>query len=121
MLMRKKFSAVLLQEKPDVMGMVKKVHAYIAYGEIDKPTLKELLLRRGRHPGDKLVNADEIDDNFINNLMMGKAKLKDKDIKPFFRLHSPRHGFKKSTLTLYPKGTLGNHGEKINELLKRML
>jgi ribosomal protein L30/L7E len=40
-------------------------------------------------------------------------------IKDFFRLHPPRGGIK--TKLHFPKGVLGNHKEKINELIERML
>ena len=40
-------------------------------------------------------------------------------INNFFRLHSPRGGIK--TKLHFPKGVLGNHKEKINELIERML
>ena len=40
-------------------------------------------------------------------------------IKNFFRLHPPRGGIK--TKLHFPKGVLGNHKEKINELVGRML
>jgi len=120
--LRQKFSATLLQENEITQGMLKKVHAYVAYGKIDKETLKELILKRGRLLGNKLIQIDAKNiDNFAESLIAGKARLQDMKLKPFFRLHPPRHGFKKSTLTLYPRGTLGNHNEKINELLRRML
>ena len=48
----------------------------------------------------------------------GKKNTKGK-LKPFFRLHPPRKGIKSKKH--YPKGVLGNHGKKINELLERML
>ena len=40
-------------------------------------------------------------------------------IKNFFRLHPPRGGIK--TKIHFPKGALGDHKEKINELIERML
>lgn len=41
------------------------------------------------------------------------------NIKNFFRLHPPRKGIKSKLH--FPKGVLGNHKEKINELVERML
>jgi large subunit ribosomal protein L30 len=40
-------------------------------------------------------------------------------INNFFRLHPPRGGIKSKVH--FPKGVLGNHKEKINELVERML
>ena len=56
----------------------------------------------------------------INNDMYKKLVEKRKNkIKNFFRLHPPRKGIKSKVH--YPKGALGNHKDKINELLERML
>jgi len=118
---RKKNSCVLLQEKPEIEGMIKKVGKYIAYGEINKETLKNLIIKRGRIPGDKPLNIDEKKlDRFVDDLLSNKSKLGDLNLKPFFRLHPPKGGFKKSTKLAYPKGVLGKN-EKINELIMRML
>lgn len=40
-------------------------------------------------------------------------------IKNFFRLHPPRKGI--NSKRHFPKGVLGDHGEKINDLVERML
>ena len=89
--LRRKNVCVIVEDKAEIMGMVKKVENYVAYGEIDEETLKLLKEKRG------------------------------KKNKPFFRLHPPRSGFKKSTKLLWPKGILGNQGKEINKLIKRML
>ena len=47
------------------------------------------------------------------------AEKRKTKIKNFFRLHPPRGGIK--TKLHFPKGALGNHKEKINELIERML
>jgi large subunit ribosomal protein L30 len=47
--------------------------------------------------------------------------LKDvRGIKPVFRLTPPAQGFK-STKLAYPEGDLGYRGDKINELIERMI
>jgi large subunit ribosomal protein L30 len=57
----------------------------------------------------------------INEEMYKKLSEKRKTpIKNFFRLHPPRGGIKSSKQG-FPKGVLGDHGKKINELLERML
>ena len=56
----------------------------------------------------------------INDPTYKKLQEKRKTkIKDFFRLHPPRGGIK--TKLHFPKGVLGNHREKINELIERML
>ncbi len=57
----------------------------------------------------------EISDEMYKKLVE-KRKTK---INNFFRLHPPRGGIKSKVH--FPKGVLGNHKEKINELVERML
>ncbi|UCD20867.1 MAG: 50S ribosomal protein L30 [archaeon] len=119
--LRKKFVCIILEETPENMGMIQKVENFVAYEKINESTLKELILKRGRFPGDKkLKGAGNKLDEFVKEFVANKKKLKDFGIKPFFRLHPPLRGFKKSIKLRYPKGILGKN-EKINELIKRML
>lgn len=56
----------------------------------------------------------------INESTLKKLKEKRKTkIENFFRLHPPRGGIK--TKLHFPKGVLGYHGNRINELVERML
>ena len=83
---------VILEETPQILGMVKKVQNHATYGIINEETLKKL-----------------------------KEKRSDKgEETKVFRLSPPVKGVK-STRLAYPKGDLGNRKEKINELLERMI
>ena len=119
--LRKKHVCVLLPEKPEAKGMLKKVKDYITYGEIDKGTLKQLIEKRGRLIGDKKV--EKLEDGFVDDLLAGKVKLQDAKIKPFFRLHPPRKGFGRGGIKrpIKEKGALGYRGKDINVLIKKML
>ena len=120
---------VLVPETPEYLGMLKKAKDFITWGRINKETLVKLLKKRLKMLGDRNVDEEslkEITDfenfeDFADALMKGKVKLKDfKKLKPIFRLNPPRHGYKAIRLP-YPKGDLGDRGEKINELIERML
>ena len=113
--LRKKFSCVILDDKPETRGMLKKVQNYISYGLIKEETLKKLLLKRAKPKIEK-----EKVDKFVKEFIEGKKQLKDLGIKPFFSLHPPRGGFKKKTKKLFPEGILGKN-EKINDFVVRML
>jgi len=52
----------------------------------------------------------------MHKKLVEKRKTK---IKNFFRLHPPRGGIK--TKLHFPKGVLGDHKDKINKLIERML
>ena len=94
--LRRKYVCVVL-EKPtrEQLGMVKKIKDFVAYGEIDADTYKELKEKRGKK---------------------SKGKL-----KPFFRLHPPRGGIESKKHFGVGKGVLGNNKDKINDLIRRML
>jgi len=62
------------------------------------------------------VAFGDIKDETLKKL---KEKRGKKDNPGFFRLHPPIGGIK--TKMHFPKGVLGNHGNKINELIERML
>ena len=92
---------VVLDKTPSVMGMVKKVEDLITWGEVDASTIKELTDKRGE-----------------------KTKKKGKEVlKPFFRLCPPRGGFERKGVKVPFKigGALGYRGNKIKDLIKRML
>lgn len=121
--LRKKHVCVLFPKKPEIVGMVNKVKDFVAYGEIDKETLKELIEKRGRLKGNENVKLDKLDKDFIDKLYENKVRLEDVGIKPFFRLHPPRKGFPRKGIKKAFKegGALGYWGKNINDLIRRML
>ena len=113
--LRKKYSCVVMNPNKEQEGMIKKVKDLVAFGEINKETFEKLLEKRGQLiDKKKKIDAKKV----IEELEKGK-KLTDLNLKPFFRLHPPRGGIKSKLH--FPKGVLGNHGSKINELVLRML
>ena len=94
--MRKKYACVVLKGTPEEMGMIEKLRDSVAYGEIKDDVYKELVKIRGR-------------------------KGQDGKLKPFFRLHPPRKGIESKKHFGVGKGVLGNNGDKINDLVLRML
>ncbi|MEM4336742.1 MAG: uL30 family ribosomal protein [Candidatus Woesearchaeota archaeon] len=90
--LKKKFSCVIVENTKTNLGMIKKVKDYVTYGEVNEETIK--LLNEKRSKG-----------------------------KKFFSLHPPIKGFeRKGTKKSFKEGgALGYRGEKINELIKRML
>lgn len=94
--LRRKFCCVILEQTKENLGMLNKVKDFVAFGEINEKTQKELVEKRGKKAN-------------------GKLKL-------FFRLHPPRGGIdSKMHFGETQKGVLGDNREKINELIRRML
>ena len=121
---------VLVDDNPSYKGMVQKVKDYITWGEIDKETLAALIRKRGRLIGNKPITDEYVKeklgmtiDEFAEKVVNGEMKLTDlPNIKPVFRLHPPRGGLKGSKKRSFREGgALGYRGERINELIERML
>jgi len=108
LLLRRKYSCVVVKEDEVLNGMLYKVKDFVAYGKIDEETLKLLIEKRGQKI-DKKKGVGELKD----------LDFKGANLKPFFRLHPARGGIESKQH--FPKGVLGNHKEKINELIRRML
>jgi large subunit ribosomal protein L30 len=113
--LRRKYSCVVLKENEVVKGMLKKIRSFVAYGEIDKETLEELIKARGQ-PLDK---KSKLDSKKIAEKIISQGNMNDLEIKPFFRLHPARGGI--VSKQHFPKGVLGDHKKDINNLIRRML
>ena len=127
--LRRKFNAVLLAKKPEVIGMLEKVKSYATWGEINQNVLALLLEYRGRLKGDKKLSADYLKkygvksfEELAEKLVEGKIRLKAlNDLRPF-RLRPPKGGFECTIKRLYGnKGEAGYRGEEINNLLLKMI
>ncbi len=129
--LNRKYSAVLYPKSEAIDGMLNVVKDWVTWGEIDKGTLKELILTRGRLPGNRKISEEAIKelfgltvDEFIDKLIEGNIhwhKLENK-VKPVFRLHPPKGGFKGSSKKPYKsKGELGYRDGGINALLRKMI
>ncbi|MBP1911892.1 50S ribosomal protein L30 [Thermococcus stetteri] len=121
---------VIVDDTPSYKGMIQKVKDYITWGEIDKDTLAKLLRKRGRLIGNRPITDEYVKEKlgmsieeFAEKVVNGEMKLRDlPNIKPVFRLHPPRGGLKGSKKRSFKEGgALGYRGEKINELIERML
>jgi large subunit ribosomal protein L30 len=114
---RKKYACVIVKEKPEIIGMIKKIRDYAAYGDINKETFTELIKKRGKaiDKSKKIDFSKAMEEFFEKN----SKKLEELNVKPFFSLHPPRGGIKSKVH--FPKGVLGDNKEKINDLIKRML
>ncbi|WP_297499188.1 50S ribosomal protein L30 [Thermococcus sp.] len=121
---------VVVDDSPSYRGMIQKVKDYITWGEIDKETLAEVIRKRGRLIGNRPVTEEYVKeklgmgiDEFAEKVINGEMRLRDlPNLKPVFRLHPPRGGLRGSKKRSFKEGgALGYRGEKINELIERML
>lgn len=123
--------AILLDDRKSYKGMLQKAKDYITWGQIDKETLFRLIKERGRLMGNLPLTDEHIKkytkynsikefSDAIFNLETEIVKLPY--LKPIFRLHPPKKGYKFSKKRAYKaRGELGNRGIEINPLLTRMI
>jgi large subunit ribosomal protein L30 len=133
--LRQKYAAAIYHSSlPGIEEMLRKVQDWATWGEIDREPLIQLLYKRGRIVGDKPLTDQWVAEKLglyggipelADKLLSGELhyhKLKEKGIKPFFRLHPPRGGFKKTIKRHYTNsGELGYRGSAINDLILKML
>ena len=127
--LRRKHTCAILPNDKEVIGMLNKVQHFITWGDINEDTLIELLKKRGRIVGNKRLTDEYLRDKLnkdisglAKELIEGKIKLKDiPGVKPFFRLKPPTKGFKDLKKPFSMGGDFGYRGDKINDLLKRMI
>ena len=127
--LKKKYSATLLDDRPEYLGMLQKVKDFVTWGEPSIETINLLLEKRGKVTGDSPVNSETVKAlgyKNINELASAIHSVeaefhKLENIKPFFRLHPPKKGFKRSVKRSYRNtGELGYREETINYLARRM-
>jgi len=123
---------VIVDNRKEYMGMIKKVNDYVTWGEICPKIFEKLLENRGRLNGNKPLTEEYLKKNtkyksiekFVDDFVKFKAELKDiPGLKPIFRLAPPRKGYDRKGIK-HPYsigGALGYRGERINELLERMI
>ena len=107
---------VVLDNTPDVKGMVMKVKDYVTWGEISEETYNELLNKRSQ-----AFTSREGDSKGL--IKYNYSDMAGKKIKKCFRLSPPRKGYEKKGIkkSFRQGGALGYRGDKINNLIKRML
>lgn len=122
--------AVLIDNRPAFLGMIKTAQNFVTWGEASKETVNMLISKRGRLAGNKKLTDEYLQKNgyksleelteAVVNCSLDYWKLPN--IQPVFKLHPPTKGFKGKMKKSYGVGgELGYRGKKINELVKRML
>lgn len=123
-----KNNCVILPDDEKQTGMLNAAKDYIAYGEVDRDTVKELLEKRGSYSGDRLADSvDELGydslDELVDALEDGETtifQLRSQGVQVPFRLSPPSKGYKGSRRHYNQGGSLGQRDD-MDELLRRMI
>lgn len=121
--------ATLIDDRASYLGMLRKAKDYLVWGEVSREGVALLLRKRGKLVGNKKltekyvqgIGYESIDDlaEAIYELKVEYSSLSG--VKPLFRLHPPKKGFKGKVKKSYAAGGVtGYRGEVINDLIKRM-
>jgi large subunit ribosomal protein L30 len=131
--MESTFRARLLEDNRSTQGMLRAAKNLVAWGQVNPEVMEALLRKRAEREGNKKLDEEfakvffkkEDIAELAKSLVAGEIGVKDlwlAGVKPRFRLHPPRGGFKRSTRRAATDGgELGYRGEDINRLVKRMI
>ncbi|MGD0027986.1 MAG: 50S ribosomal protein L30 [Candidatus Bathyarchaeia archaeon] len=122
--------AVLIDSRPAFIGMLKAVQGYVSWGEASKEAVNMLIKQRGRLLGNKKLTEEylqKIGHKTLEDLAEAVFDCRVEywrlpNIQPVFRLTPPTKGFRGNIKKAYRAGgAAGYQGEKISELIKRMV
>jgi len=128
-----RFNAVLLENKPESIGMLREVKDYVTWGDVSTNEVAILFRERGEFSGGASVTDEIVKKKFgeasvqdlASALIKGRINLRtlsQAGLNPVFRLRPPSGGFEGSIKRAYSKrGELGNRGPAIAGLLTRMV
>jgi len=122
---------VIYPEDKKIKGMLFKIRNMVTYGEITKDVLKKMLLKRGfvYDEKGKLLKfktkyTDEKQlDKLVEEIISGKVKINDINLKPVFRLKPPTKGYDRKGIkkTFKEGGVLGYRADHMDKLLLKMI
>jgi large subunit ribosomal protein L30 len=127
--LNKRFSATLVPETADYLGMLRKIKEWVAWSKADSEIVKTLIEKRGK----KITQLDSQKeskkkdeykgiDELVNVIVNDKIKFSDQNnIKPWFSLNPPRGGFKKKSKKQFTDGGILGNNKDLLEIVKRMV
>jgi large subunit ribosomal protein L30 len=127
--LNKRFSATLVPETSDYLGMLRKIKEWVAWSKADSEIVKTLIEKRGK----KITQLDSQKeskkkdeykgiDELVNVIVKDKIKFSDQNnIKPWFSLNPPRGGFKKKSKKQFTDGGILGNNKDLLEIVKRMV
>ena len=128
----KKFSATLVPETSNYLGMLRKINQWVAWSKADSEIVKTLIEKRGKKRNLKSVSitkkGSENTDGYkgieelVDVVVNDKIKFSDQNnIKPWFSLNPPKGGFKKNTKKQFSDGGILGNNKDLPEIVKKMV
>ena len=128
--LNKKFSATLVPETSDYLGMLRKINQWVAWSKADSEIVKTLIEKRGKKKTPKLDTQKENGrkdeykgiDELVDVIVNDKIKFSDQNnIKPWFSLNPPKGGFKRKSKKQFSDGGILGNNKELLEIVKRMV
>lgn len=128
--LKKKFSATLVPETTNYLGMLRKINQWVAWSKADSDIIKILIEKRGKKKNPTLESKDENKsksdykgiDELVDVIVNDKIKFSDQNnIKPWFSLNPPQGGFKRNTKKQFSDGGILGNNKELLEIVKRMV
>lgn len=128
--LNKKFSATLVPETTNYLGMLRKINQWVAWSKADSDIIKILIEKRGKKKNPKLESKDENKsksdykgiDELVDVIANDKIKFSDQNnIKPWFSLNPPQGGFRRNTKKQFSDGGILGNNKELLEIVKRMV
>ena len=128
--LNKKFSATLVPETSDYLGMLRKINQWVAWSKADSEIVKTLIEKRGKKKTPKLDTQKESErkdeykgiDELVDVVVNDKIKFSDQNnIKPWFSLNPPKGGFKRKSKKQFSDGGILGNNKDLLEIVKRMV
>ena len=126
---QRRYSATIVPDNDVNRGMLHVLKTQAAWCKADPETLSLLLTSRGRSSMKKRMTDEEVRSLGYEGIA-GLARAISEGtigllgvtaVKPFFRLHPPRGGFRRSTRRMYTQGGELGENPSLPELLRKML
>ena len=128
--LNKKFSATLVPETTNYLGMLRKISQWVAWSKADSDIIKILIEKRGKKKNPTLESKDENKskseykgiDELVDVIVNDKIKFSDQNnIKPWFSLNPPQGGFRRNTKKQFSDGGILGNNKELLEIVKRMV
>lgn len=114
--LHRKNHCVVVDDAPITKGMLAKVKDYVTWGVVTEETYNELISKRGKEFKSRPADRKEKYNYRV-------LEYHGKKYKPYFALNPPLKGFGRKGVKVAFKagGGIGDRGDKINDLLLRMI
>lgn len=128
--LNKKFSATLVPETTNYLGMLRKINQWVAWSKADSDIIKILIEKRGKKKNPTLESKNENKsksdykgiDELVDVIVNDKIKFSDQNnIKPWFSLNPPQGGFRRNTKKQFSDGGILGNNKELLEIVKRMV